>query len=347
MVNKTNKGKQPARRNPKKGQSKGKNGSPLVGMAQLLNDPCNASLVHPEYGVSSSGYLIRHSRTTVVDTTDVGNGYLVWFPDYSNGTATGNFNMFYYQSATASGSPINTTANPLGSGGTATDAQGQQLRDPSATWCSTTTVQDSRTAAACIKMMYLGRNDALAGRVAVLENIPREALLTGGGSAPPSITEMFEYANHTQRTALDYLEVKFRPSDGSEHFKKSNTESDACFTFTASTAATSVPASGPTGAGLGIGFAWAGVIPGSDLGFDFVKVCEWRPEMNSGIVTVPPVIKGTGGNMMSRAVALLDNQVPGWQTQVKHIAKSIGARVVQKTFEGSLNLIERAAPMLM
>ena len=345
MTNKKNsrKQKQPRRRR----QVAKLQSSPLVAMADMINDPCGATLTNPEYGASSSGYMIRHNSISVVDTTSGGNGYVIWFPDYASGGLTTSFNAVYFNASDANTAPINTTTNPLGSGATATASNGVQIRDPSYTWGATTTVQDTRTAAACMKMMYLGRNDALAGRVAVLENVPRDALLTGGGSAPPTVSEMFAYAQRQQRTSLDPLEVKFRPSDGSEHFRKTNLEQDSCFVKDAGTTEASIPSSGPTGAGLGIGFAWAGVIPGSDLGFDLVKVLEWRPEMISGIVAVPPTIKGPGGNLMSRAVALLDKQHPGWQTEARHVAKTIGAQVVSKAFEGSRDLIMRAAPMLL
>uniref|UniRef100_A0AB38ZN75 Coat protein n=1 Tax=Saccharina latissima RNA virus 2 TaxID=3153342 RepID=A0AB38ZN75_9VIRU len=327
-------------------------GSGLTSLARLINDPCKAPLVAPQYGASSGGYLTKLSSFSKIDFANGSDGWLVWFPDYHGrkGIAGQGANIFVYQNDNAVNTPNNTSSNPLGGSDTAvTGLGGWSIDDPAYSFVAGTIVQDARAAAACVKLTYTGRNDALAGRVGVLEGVPRDALLTGGGVNPPTITEMFNYAATVSRTPMDEVELKFRPSEGSELYRNA-TPSDSAFVI-GDSAPTSIGEGTPTGVGQGIGFCWSGMDTSTSITLDFLKVLEWRPEFQSGLVSPPQHVADGGGNMVSRAIAYLDRHFPGWQHNLGKIGSSVAARIAQTAFKGPANDLLRigaaAAPMLL
>lgn len=320
-------------------------------LAKLIADPCNGPLVGPQYGSSDGGYLAKFSSYHKHDVSTTGtSGYLVWFPDFTGGADTGgNGALYIFASTDSTTGPVNTVADPLGRGSSAASINGNFLEDPSHTFLTGSVVQDSRTVAACCKMIYTGRNDSLAGRVGYLDNIPRDALLAGAGGSPPSVEDMFRYSPNAMRTPLDIIENKFRPTDGSEYYRTagtaSETDKDRCFTI-GSGAATSIGSGTPSGLCPGIGFVWDGLTADSALAFDFVKAVEWRPDMTSGL-TAAPTHKSSGVNVVSRAVSYLDTKHPGWQRMALRIAKSAGATIANMASEGARNQIVRSAPLLL
>lgn len=338
-------GKSAQRRSTPKGSNE------VLTLARLLADPCEAPLVAPQYGASDGGYLSKFSLFHNLDVSTTGSsGYVLWFPDYAGGeSSAAQGSLYMFASTDADTGPLNTVAAPLGRGVVAS-TQGRFLIDPSHAFGNGDLVQDSRAIAGCIKMMYTGRNDSLAGRMGYLENVPREALLTGGGGVPPSVNQLFKYSNKSQRTPLDIVENKHRPGEGSEFYRRSNViETDFCFVQgSAGTAATSLATGTPSGSCHGIGFIWDGLTDDSSLSFDFLKAIEWRPDMNSGLTAPTPTVSKSGGNLVSRSVAYLDQHHAGWQRAVYNGAVSLGGTVAKLAYEGPLNeIVRRAAPLAL
>lgn len=323
----------------------------VLTLAKLIGDPCNGPLVGPQYGSSDGGYLAKFSSYHKHDVSTTGtSGYVVWFPDFTGGADTGgNGALYIFATTDSTVSPINTVSDPLGRGSSAATINGNFLEDPSHTFLTGSVVQDARTVAACVKMIYTGRNDSLAGRIGYLDNIPREALLTGAGGSPPSVEDMFRYSPNSMRTPLDLVENKFRPTEGSEYYRTAATstgsDKDRCFTI-GNGAATSIGSGTPSGLCPGIGFVWDGLTSDSALAFDFVKAVEWRPDMTSGL-TAAPTHKSTGVNVVSKAVSYLDTKHPGWQRLALRAAKSAGAAIAGMASEGAKNQIMRSAPLLL
>jgi len=306
------------------------------------------------------------ARTTrVVElATDNGYtfGYVVWFPDYvgisgsASSTTQRNGSLLIYQATAASTNPTNTAALPLGQGGTTQTPNGQFINDPMLPIASGTLVQDCRTAAACTKWSYTGRNDALSGRVGYLNNVPREALLTGDSGLPPDVNNMILYSDSVSRCPMDTLENKFRPTSASQYYRTTGTVSsdgpdlgtDCCFLAgIPGTSATEVAQGISSGSSNGIGFIWSGVAPDSNIVLEFLKVVEWRPDMASTLVAPPPTSSANGMNVVSRAIAFLDHKHPGWQRRAMHVAASAAARVAQLAFSGPANLAIRTGVQML
>jgi len=290
------------------------------------------------------------------------HGYCVWFPDYigasGNATATTqrNGNIYIFQATSTSSNPTNTAALPLGMAGSLQSVNGQFINDPMLAIASGTLVQDCRTAAACIKWSYTGRNDALSGRVGYLNNVPREAMLTGDSGLPPDVNNMLLYSDSVARCPMDTLENKFRPTSSSQYYRTSGTVSsdgpdlgtDCCFLAgIPGTSATEVAQGISSGSSNGIGFIWSGVAPGSSLVMEFLKVVEWRPDISSSLVAPPPTTSANGMNVVSRAIAFLDHKHPGWQRRAMHMAASAAARVAQLAFTGPANLAIRTGVQML
>lgn len=329
--------------------------SNVLQLAQMIADPCTGPLVQPQYGASDGGYLAKFSHYESLNiTTGSTAGYCIWFPDYegrfagTDGTSNGSLFMFAGNGGTSA--PVNTTAAPLGTGLTADAINGTFISDPARSFVNSDTVQDSRTAAACMKFLYTGRNDALAGRIGYLDAVPREALLTGSaGGTPPSVDDMFRYSNTSMRTPLDTVEQKFRPGEGSDVYRTAERWEDHCLNQgTVGSGVTTVGTGTPSGVTTGIGFVWDGVYDGSSITFDLLKAIEWRPELSSGLVSVKQTVAPQGGNLVSKSLAYLDGKHPGWERKAFSAAKSLMGTVASAAFSGPENKILRgAAPLLL
>lgn len=324
----------------------------VLELAKLIADPCTANLVAPQYGASDGGYLAKFSSYHSHQVGSTGNsGFCIWYPDYTGraNSPGGNGSLYMFASTSGAGAPVNTTAAPLGRSGTVTDVQGAFLNDPGWDFLNSDIVQDTRTVAACMKMMYTGRNDSLSGRIAYLESVPRAALLVGDGSNPPSINDLFRYSNTSCRTPLDMVENKSRPGEGSDVYRVPHHEAhddgvDYAFVQGDNgVSKTSIGYGTPTGVGCGIGFIWDGLANDSSLSFDFLKAVEWRPEVNSGLV-VPPHTQAQGGqNIVNKALSYLDKHHHGWERQAFAAAKTGAAFIAQQAFQGPNNPVLRLA----
>jgi len=319
--------------------------------------------VQPLYGASEGGYMARTTRVVELSTENAhSHGYVIWFPDYigisgsSTSTTQRNGSLYIFQATSSSLNPTNTVAAPLGQGGSARTANGQFFNDPMLPIASGTLVQDCRTAAACAKWSYTGRNDALAGRVGYLNNVPREALLTGDSGLPPDVNNLMLYSDCVARCPMDTLENKFRPTSASQYYRTTGTiasdgpdlGTDCCFLAgIPGTSATEVAQGISSGSSNGIGFIWSGVAPDSNIVLEFFKVVEWRPDMASTLVAAPATSSANGLNVVSRAIAFLDHKHPGWQRRAMHIAATAAARVAQLAFTGPANLAIRTGVQLL
>lgn len=330
-------------------------GSEVLKLANLIADPCTAPLVAPQYGASDGGYLAKFASNTTLDTgTDSANaGYVVWFPDFcgrAGGDATSpgnNGNLYMFGTAFGSGAPTNTAAAPLGGDSIINNGAGAFLEDPAWDFTNSATVMDARTIAACMKLMYIGRNDALSGRIAYLENVPREAITNGLSGSPASVDALFRYANTITRMPMDSCENKFRPGDGSDSYRTPqhrSAESNTDYAFVQGDSAVTTLGSGSaSGVGMGIGFAWDGMADDTSLAFDFLKCVEWRPEITSGLMAPHPTQAEGGANIVSKALSYLDKHHHGWQRTAINAAKSGAATLAQLAFSGPDNTILRIA----
>lgn len=312
--------------------------------AKLLADPCNGPLTAPQYGASSGGYLARLSKSIQVDlSAGVGggsNGYIIWFPDYTGGdTTANNGSCFLYRNVNADAVPVNDNTNPLGSAYTPC---GSFIEDPAYAFERSTAVSDMRTAAACMKMIYTGRNDQLAGRVAIATNISRQMVLSG-----LSVNKVFTLSPNHVRTSFDPIESKFKPGEGSEFYRDSTVEEQRCFSKGTSPTSKTVVGDPETGSGHGIAFAWTNLETTSSFAFDFVKVVEWRPDFDLGLVEPNRTVAVSGGNAVSRALAWLDRHYPGWQSMLIRTGKSYASQLALTAARGPANAVLRAAPMIM
>lgn len=318
----------------------------VTAVARMLNDPCGAPLAAPQYGASSGGYLTKLSNSFTISADVGGSGYIVWFPDYSGRRGEGNYgNLFIFQSAVTTGHPTNTLAEPLGAATQNTaDSGGYCAFDPAYAFVESETVQDSRTAAGCMRLLYTGRNDALSGRVGVLHGFSRDALFSGNTDLPPTIGQMFAYATEVSRTPMDHVEVKFKPTEGSDYYRSTNDTSDVAFSIgTAGTTNSELGTGTPGSVGTGIGYVWSGLDSSSTMTFDFLKCIEWRPEFGSNISSPPQTVSASGGNVMSRAVAYLDHHLPGWHQTLTKSAGSAAATIAKTAFQGPMNQFIKSA----
>jgi hypothetical protein len=331
----------------------------VTSLARLLADPCGSPLVAPQYGASSGGYLTKLSSFLEVSAAVAGysSGYIIWFPDYTGDSysSDANMNLYLFQTGNSATSPLNNASNPCGTG-SASSTVGQAIRDPAFEVINGSVVQDARTVSACMKFMYTGRNDSLSGRVGVFNGFSREAFVSGSVGSPPSPNELFQYASHSTRTPMDQVELRFRPSEGSEYFRTSGGtefQKDTCITLGNPGVIKSSLGDGTTsGTGTGMGFVWAGLDTSSTLAFDFLKAIEWRPAFSSHIVSPQQTISVSGGNMVSRALAYLDLHFPGWTHDLIKQGGSAVAQIAAAAFRGPANAVIRqsigyAAPLLL
>lgn len=327
-------------------------------LANLIANPCHAPLTAPQYGASDGGYLARFASYNSINVNEAAgtHGYVIWYPDYTGrGTLENeNGNLFIFKGLSDEDKPTNGTSDPLGSG-TLDSASGTFIRDPALNFCDEGIVQDARTAAACMKMTYTGRNDSLAGRISYLENVPRGALIAGEGTSAGTVQSFHVSSAKTVRTPMDTIEVKHRPSDGSEMYREcqdvhkvsalsnSTYGQDYCFVQGEVGVNRTVLASGtPSSLGHGIGFAWSNMEVGTTFTLEFTKAIEWRPQLNSGLQAATPTQAPGGENIVNKAIHYLDKHMPHWQSTAIAVAKSGAAQIANYAFSGPANAALRA-----
>lgn len=284
-------------------------------VAALINDPCGAKIPEGFYG-DDSGYLMRFRITRSINeyaNSDHKFGYVVWFPDYhcshrNSNSTPGNINVIQWNSVDPTARPASTGFG-CQSGGTTTPTTASSFSDPAFDFVSSTTCQDARTLAACLKIRYTGPTSFAQGSIFPLTNIPVELL-----TDRPTVQELMQYANRDIRCD-DCLEVKFRPvgrAAGNYH------KATAGALNVSTTTSPTVPASTEQVAPTAIGFVWYDISTADDLYYDCYKVVEWKPEVNSGVPAKPPK-GGFTTELVRNGINFLDRNVPGWDTVVGSI----------------------------
>jgi hypothetical protein len=318
-------------RNKKKKSGSGKRGrrNPY---AQMLNNPCDATLEAGFYGTTEG--ILNSLKTVLFPSSSFTNGYIIWDATYTGDVGSNHANCVIYTNADSSIKPLNTVADPFGGGATDVSPRGQALDVGASDWGRSSIVSDTRCIGACLRMTYFGPMNVVAGQIAIIENLSADSLLSNG--SPASIDDLFAVSSIVKRLGVDPYEVKFRPNNNSPTFK---TDRDSPIT---------------TGTGLGVvsglssealrfsprfvGFAWRNITSASDLNFEFYQNVEWRPNTTSGFVaTVPKQIKSN--DSFQSLLKYLDDNFPGWQHTVSKMAagqvSGVAARIARMAFTGT------------
>lgn len=316
---------------------------------KLLRDPCNGPMVYgPTGGSSQTGYVTRLTKRQLYHTTATdNNGYIAWFPDYHNTGINGQFratNLFVYNASTSSARPVNTIANPLGSGG----ASGNSVEDPARAFVATSLVASARTIASCVTANFIGTTVSAAGQMAVATNITPSQLLYGGGGNPLSVEEVFNLAQNVDRIPMDKREIVHAPTDLTAPFRgydsdvrnttANPTQDGCCLLCPAATAGPSTVATGASGAS-GIIIAWSGLsnTTTNDFSLTFTKVIEWVPDPFSGIGS--PAYAERPTSSYDQVVHYINSMYPGWQDSAARVgmqmAREYGPAMVNRVLGGA------------
>jgi len=274
----------------------------VASYAQMLLDPCSATLVPGLYG-SDQGMLARNKQSRKFDYTLSGfagatSGYIMWCPDYTNVHTGAPFNMNCFQFATTDSStrPLNTASDPFGMQSATGTAVART--DPAGAFLTTDLVADYRPIGGCVTFEYVGSLKESAGQITYIHNIPAATVLNGGaGGTPLSVDEIFAYsAGPTSRLGLETYENIFRPTEeNSTHFRS---EDDALFLVNSGTE-TVLSENARNFSPQMIGFAWRGAPPEAPIVIELTKNGEWRPEASAGLgqasgQTTPSSALGSG-----------------------------------------------------
>lgn len=347
--------------------------TPFLDLASLIADPCGARIS----GVSTVEGAITERARTFVGVNGAGNttcGYIAWFPSYTShsvATIAGqrNYNCFFWESATSSAIPVNTTVAPMGQGGTS----GQFMVDPAGPFLSSSSAfSRQKTYSACIQLEFLGNLSSIQGQVAVVKNMSLGALnrntgVPGGTYVPLTVDEVFQYAAERQRTQIGGHEAVWRPTVDSCVFRTAGEEMSTLTTSSTGDLADALWVSGVPGSSVtvdrcanpnnayGIVIAWKGWSASAGIS-QAVLIKSFALELGArsgAIETIPRQLSGqTEGTMIAKAVEFLDNVQPGWQSKlmtagvdkVGALAMAYGPRIVQAvagpraSFRGSMRL---------
>lgn len=296
-------------------------------VANMIRDPCNAEL-QPGFHSTDEGVLSRlKTRHSMLGTNTC--GFVLWAPAYASvdDPSGGPSNFFIFTRANSSDHPTNSGAAPFGSGASTIDGQGTTLEAGASPFCKSAIVADQRSVGACMRLLYFGRMDSAAGQVAIIENLPAEALIDDGTGVVSNVDQLFNRASRVMRMGTSTFEVKYRPGTASALFK---TERDGVITVGNGVASTLTSESLRFGPKL-MGFAWKDVSAVSDLSIECFQNIEWRPNTDSGFVSVIPRQLSSPG-MTERVLLYLDRYYPGWETNV---LTSTARLVSQMAFTGT------------
>jgi hypothetical protein len=308
--------KAPARRQRRKGR-------PMNKLAKMIRDPCNAELM-PGFHSTDEGILSRLKTRTGFGNTNTA-GFCLWCPSYASDNGPGNrSNVFVYTTPDPSVAPLNTVAQPFGGGAGSGDPNGISLPVGASAFATSSTVADQRSIGACMRIEYIGRMDAASGQIALLTNLPAEALLDNGSGTVSSVDALFNRAAKVTRFGADNFEVVYRPDTSSNLFK---TERDGVITVGTPAASSSVITSESLRFGPRlIGFAWRKIPTAQDIILEFYQNIEWRPNTTSGFVsTLPKQIHSPG--YMENVLKYLDDNYPGWQTTLVGTAANVVSKM--------------------
>lgn len=192
--------------------------------------------------------------------------------------------MYAYEHSDLTSSPINTAAQPLGSG--TVNANGYFLQDPAwQTITSSGPFDRAKTIAACMQLEYIGARSAASGQVAIVRNVSLAQLnrAAGVGLELPSVNAMFSFAGHVSSVSDLGHEVIWEPTelecklrDNTGHFAGTphNVVPDSCF-WQGSPGARIAHSTNPNPAdACGIIIAWRGFDNNQAIAFRMTKVVE-------------------------------------------------------------------------
>jgi len=307
-------------------------------LSNIIGDPCHGPLIR----AIGTGTIVERVRSTFDCHSVAGdvNGYFVWFPSYHNLGSTGAFsNAFLYTNASSSATPTNTAANPLGM--VAVGTTGLSEQDPGNATVDSAIFSRAQTISACLQLDYLGALSSISGQVAIIKNLPLKAFITSDTStvvAAPSVDTLFAFASTRERIQISGHEVIWRPSETSSILRSSGGERG--YTSGAPDAVWSNGAIGSTQSVLcnledsvyGVAIAWKG-IPNTASNFqvNMVKVMnlELGPSGNTIENDFCPAPNAGEPNLISKAVAWLDNNVDHWQTKAVNGMSHVAGRLAR------------------
>lgn len=245
--------------------------------AMLLNDPCGASLVHPVYIGSDTGYLGRYSVNLTVNVT-AGNtaGVVYWQPNRMDTNATN-----LQTGETNSPSTGIVIAPPVG-----TTAPGFSFL--------TTTAGEQRCVAACMKVTYTGSELNRQG-VLALASLNAQSMALGSAVI---IDQMITVSQMTVRVPDRTVEVKWRPGAGDEMFR--SVDGTKAYENAASMNA--------------LAFSYKG-LPSTGTGYfnvELIAVHEWIPTRTQGVMFTTRD-RNTSNATLDHVINFLDGQGPAWQ----------------------------------
>lgn len=332
--------------------------TPFLNYVKLVSDPCNGPVVS---AISTAGAITERARVVIPSVnSNTTCGYVAWFPSYNGSTIPTNgqaiANLFFYEGTSTSTRPLNTVANPMGSG---LAGAGSFIADPSASFVSSSSpFSRARAISACMQLEFLGKLADMSGQVCVVKNISLSALDIYTGSpghyyTPMSVDEIFAYGAERERTQAGGHEVVWRPSGPQCIFRTNGTESygalststpgeiaDACFvTGTANTLQTQERTPMPADVN-GIIIAWKGFQAGVGLTqVTCVKTFELELAPRSGAIeTIPRAVTSMDSySIIAKATEWLDTQSPGWQSRLMNAgidvvgsyAMAVGPRIMR------------------
>jgi len=320
--------KQPKKKTAKR---RTKASSPAGMHAKMIADPCNSMLVPGLYG-ANSGLLARFRSQLAFPeqfrAQSFTYGYILWFPSlHNNATSDSNVrgSLYIFGSPDAGTNPtlLNYGVNNASVG------SAQTLADPAFAFVDSDLCADARTLSACLKLTYTGSQSGCKGLVAPLTNVPLSVVLQGGsGGSPPKISELLNYTT-VQGRPLDDHEAVWRPDPSDNTYKPTAVPLIQSVSGTNSLFYASIEPRPPTA----IGFVFYNVSQLTDFNISAFKNIEWRPEPFSGLTAQAPSGSDNPG-VIAKAVSLLDNNFPGWQTKVKDTAINVVGNALTKMVLG-------------
>lgn len=290
----------------------------MLQLTRMVADPCNAQVVSGLYG-DDSGYIIRHKRMTAAGE-NLQDGYYLWCPSgYANPTPGKAINSIFFNTGDRGVHPVNTVANPLGSGQlTGSGIAGYSNEHAGDSFAESNVCAKVRAAAACFRMLYVNTTSGCRGRIGFIEGLSTTSVLQ-----LPSPDDLMSIATKTERTTLDPMEVTFRPDDEVDSRYK-----EAAFgpirLGTPDTDQTTITEFGDKFDPKWIGFVWIGV-PSDHFSFETIRISEWQPDIGLGFTNVVPTTTADD-SLVKPVLRALDQTAPGWSTSMyDHVSSAVSS----------------------
>lgn len=317
-----NNNKKPKNKNSSKNNNR-KNHMPkqMLQLARMIADPCTSTPTDGLYG-DKGGFV---TKTKVMYSPGSANtsGFILWCPSCFGQTAPATPISTIIYSPAGGAQILNTVADPLG---TNLATSGLAITSAGDSFGLSTTVSKLRTAAACMRMTYIGTTSTCAGRVAFVEGLTTSQLMTG----LPAIDDLFALATKVERTTLEPMEVTYRPDDTLDSRFK-----EAPFTpilkGTAAAVASTITTEGKDLDPKWIGFAWAG-IAATSFTIETIRIVEWVPDTGSSFAMPVPVQESD--SYVRPILSYLDRAFSGWSTTAMQHGGRIAADLANMALAG-------------